>query len=43
MLKGYGRKVKDKEFLLGVRRKKADIVFLQETFSLRDVEDKWAS
>ena len=42
-VKGIREKGKRQRICAWCKEKKADIVFLQETFSSRDVEDKWAS
>ena len=42
-VKGIREKGKRQRIFAWCKEEKADIVFLQETFSSRDVEDKWAS
>ena len=42
-VKGIREKHKRDRIFAWSREKRADIVFLQETFSSRDVEEKWAT
>ena len=42
-VKGIREKGKRQRIFAWCKEKKADIVFLQETFSSREVEDKWAT
>ena len=42
-VKGLREKVKRQRIFAWCREKGADIVFLQETYSTREVEDKWTS